>query len=278
MRGTNTLLIGATGTGKTYVQRTWIDKGITPFILTTEPGIESSLGDLPKESCHWHYVAPANVGWADLLESAKNINQLSYEALAKAPAGNKQKYGQFLDVLTTCNRFICDRTGEDFGDVSTWGTDRVLVVDSLSGLNIMAMDLVVGSKPTKGMQDWMVAMDNLERFLTTLVMNTECFFVLTAHPEREQDEITGGVQIMASTLGRKVAPRLPRFFDDVIYTRRDGDKFSWSTAAVNVDLKARNLPIKDGLAPDFAQIVTAWESKGGVIAKQPEAVESVQPG
>ena len=39
------------------------------------------------------------------------------------------------------NDFTCDRCGESFGDVSTWNTDRAIVVDSLSGLNIMAMDL-----------------------------------------------------------------------------------------------------------------------------------------
>lgn len=273
MNGTKTLLIGATGTGKTYCARTFLKAGITPFILTTEPGIESSLGDLPPDQCHWHYVAPAQVGWNDLFDSAKRINQLSYDALTKSAPSDKQKYGQFLDVLTSCNKFVCDRTGEDFGDVATWGADRALIVDSLSGLNIMAMDLVVGSKPTKGMQDWMVAMDNLERFVNTLVMNTKCFFVLTAHPEREKDEITGGVQIMASTLGRKVAPRLPRYFDDVVYTQREGEKFTWSTAAVNVDLKARNLPIKDHLTPSFEQVVEAWKKKGGVIPTHEEATD-----
>lgn len=266
--GTNTMLIGATGTGKTYCLRTLIEAGITPFILTTEPGIESTLGDIPSEKLHWKYIAAANPEWGDLLDSAKKINTLSYTALSKLPDVNKQKYGQFLDVITTCNDFICDRDGKSYGDVSTWEQDRAFIVDSLSGLNIMAMNLVVGSKATKAMQDWMVAMDNLERFITKLVTDTQCFFILTAHAERETDEVTGGVQVMASTLGRKLAPKLPRFFDDVVYCVRQGDKFSWSTATTNVDLKARNLPIQDGLEPSFVQIVEAWKSKGGVIPSE----------
>lgn len=263
--GTNTLLVGATGTGKTYSLRTFVEAGITPFILCTEPGIESTLGDLPPDKCHWHYIPPASPEWSDLLSSAQKINTLSYEALSKLGNIDKQKYVQFLDVLHTCNDFKCDRTGEAFGDVSTWGPNRVFVVDSLSGLNIMAMDLVVGAKPTKAMQDWMVAMDNLERFITKLVTSTKCFFVMTAHLEREHDEVTGAVSLMASTLGRKLAPRLPRFFDDVIHCKRDGDKFTWSTASLNVDLKARNLPIREGLAPSFVQIVEAWKRKGGSL-------------
>lgn len=259
--GTNTLLLGATGTGKTYCLRTLADAGLEVFIISTEPGIASTLGDTSPDQVHWHYIAPATASWADMLTSADRINKLSFEALTKLPDINKSKYNEFLDVLTTCNNFHDDRTGKDFGDVSQWDSSRALVVDSLSGLNVMAMNLVVGSKPVKSMSDWGVAMDNLERLITKLTTDTRCFFVLTAHLEREVDEMTGGAQLMASTLGRKLAPRLPRFFDDVIHCRRDGAKFFWSTDTTNVDLKARNLPISGGLPPDFSQILAAWKRK-----------------
>lgn len=257
--GTNTFLIGGTGSGKTHCIRTFLERGITPFILATEPGIGSTLGDLPPDQCHWHYIAPAQVGWGDLIDSAKKINTLSYKALAEMSDVNKRKYAQFLDFLEACNNFTCDRTGESFGDVSTWGNDRAFVVDSLTGLSIMAMNLVVGSKPTKSQSDWGVAMDNLHRVILKMVTDTNCWFVMTAHPEREKDEVTGGVSIMASTLGQKLAPKLPQFFDDVIFVQRKGTAFTWSTAAVNADLKARNLPIREGLTPSFVPIIDAWK-------------------
>jgi len=259
--GTNTLLLGATGTGKTYCLRTLVDAGLEVFIISTEPGISSTLGDTDSSKVHWHYIAPATASWADMIQSAERINQLSFEALTKLPDINKRKYHEFMDVLVTCNDFVDDRTGQHFGDVSTWDTSRALVLDSLSGLNVMAMNLVVGSKPVKSMADWGVAMDNLERFITKLTTDTQCFFILTAHVERETDEMTGGSQLMASTLGRKLAPRLPRFFDDVVHCKREGNKFTWATDTVNIDLKARNLPLSGGLAPSFTQIITAWRSK-----------------
>jgi hypothetical protein len=114
--------------------------------------------------------------------------------------------------------------------------------------------------------DWGIAIDNLERLITKLVVDTRCFFVLTAHLERETDEVTGGTQLMASTLGRKLAPKIPRWFDDVIHCRREGDKFIWSTDTMNVDLKARNLPLSGLLSPSFQQIVQAWRSKAGAGA------------
>lgn len=261
--GTNTLLIGPTGTGKTYSLHSALDAGLEVFVISTEPGIASTLGDTDPAKCHWRYIPPASASWSDLLDSAQKINQLSFDALAKMGAINKQKYTQFLEVLTTCNNFVDDRTGQTFGDVATWGPDRMLVVDSLSGLNIMAMNLVVGSKPTKSMADWGVAMDNLKRLIQTLVMNTRCFFTLIGHVEREKDEISGAVKLMVSSLGRKLGPEIPLFFDDVVYAQREGSTFTWSTAALNVDLKARNLPIADKLPPDFGQIVKAWEQKGG---------------
>jgi len=259
--GTNTPLLGATGTGKTYCLRTLADAGLEVFIISTEPGIASTLGDTDPSKVHWHYIAPATASWADMIQSAERINQLSYEALSKLPDINKRKYHEFLDVLATCNDFIDDRTGQHYGDVSTWGANRALVLDSLSGLNVMAMNLVVGSKPAKSQADWGVSMDNLERFIIKLTTDTQCFFILTAHLERETDEVTGGTQLMASTLGRKLAPRLPRFFDDVIHCRREGAKFTWATDTMNVDLKARNLPISGGLNPSFQQIITAWRNK-----------------
>jgi hypothetical protein len=256
--GTNTLLLGATGTGKTYCLRTLADAGLEVFIISTEPGIASTLGDTDPSKVHWHYIAPATASWTDMIQSAERINQLSFEALAKLPDINKRKYHEFMDVLTTCNDFIDDRTGQHFGDVSKWGPDKALVIDSLSGLNIMALNLVTGSKPIRSMADWGVSIDNLERLIVKLTTDTQCFFVLTAHLERETDEVTGGTQLMAATLGRKLAPRLPRFFDDVIHCKREGTSFSWSTATMNVDLKARSLPLSDKLQPNFRQIIEAW--------------------
>jgi hypothetical protein len=129
----------------------------------------------------------------------------------------------------------------------------------------MAMNLVTGSKPVKSMADWGVAIDNLERLIVKLCVDTKCHFVLLAHLEREVDEVTGGTSLMASTLGRKLAPKLPRFFSDVVQAKRNVDKFVWSTAASNVDLKARNLPIADNLDPSFKAILTSWKKH------QPEA-------
>lgn len=262
--GVNVMLMGPSGSGKTTALKTLINNGITPFCIFTEPGFEV-LGDIPPEKLHWHYIKPADTEWTDMIDSAQKINNFSFEALAKMTDINKRKYDQFIDLLKCMANFTCQRDGKAYGPIDKWNTDRALVVDSLTGVNIMAMNLVVGSKPVKSQADWGVAMDNLERLVQKLCIDTTCHFVLIAHSERETDEVLGGSKIMAGTLGRKLGPKLPRFFSDVILAEKMGDKFTWSTAAVGADLKARNLPIKDGLVPDFSPIIATWKSKGGLI-------------
>lgn len=270
--GVKTLLLGATGTGKTTAIKTFLDKGITPFCVFTEQGFEV-LGDLPADKIHWHYVAPADIPWADMIDSATKINQFSYEALSKLSDINKRSHNQFIDVLTTLNNFKCDRDGKEYGDVCKWGTDRALIVDGLSGLSYIAMNLVIGSKPVKHQGEWGVAMDNLERLIQKLCTDTRCHFALIAHSERETDEVMGGSKVMAATLGRKLAPKLPRFFSDVILADRQATKFTWSTAAGGADLKSRNLPIADGLLPSFAPVIEAWQKRGGLIEAATETAK-----
>lgn len=254
------LLVGSTGSGKTHSVRTLLDAGCEVFCVFTEPGMEV-LSDTDPEKLHWHYIPPASTPWQQMIDSATKINTLNLKAIADMTDINKRQHTEFIELLSTLANFKCDRTGREYGAVDSWDNTRYVVIDSLSGLNIMAMNLVTGTKPVKSMSDWGIAMDNLERLITKLTVDLNCGVVLTAHLEREQDEVTGGVSLMASTLGKKLAPRLPRFFSDVIHAKRDGDKFLWSTASHNVDLKARNVAIREDLPPSFGPLIKQWKER-----------------
>ncbi len=256
--GPKVLLLGATGTGKTHSIRTLVAAGLEVFVLFTEPGMEG-LADIPSDKLHWAYIPPATASWDDLKDSAKKINTLSSKALANLDDINKRKYDGFLDMLTLLSNFKCARTGKEYGAVDNFGKDRCLVIDSLSGVNILAMNLVIGSKPVKSMADWGVAMDNLERFINKLTSDIPCPVVLTGHLEREPDEVTGGSFTGVATLGKKLAPKIPRFFSEVINAKREATKFTWSTISHGMDLKARALPFAEGLAPSFLPIIKKWQ-------------------
>lgn len=205
-----------------------------------------SLADFPDDRTGQHF-GPVDLwgvveeDYPDVPPSEGNPQGISREKERAELRVQQAKYG-----LTKENAF---------------GKNRAIVIDSMSGLAIMAMNLVAGSKPVKCVADWGIAIDNLERLITKLCVDVKCHFVLTAHLERETDEVTGGTTLMASTLGKKLAPKLPRFFSDVIHVKRTGTDFEWSTATSNVDLKARNLPLKDKIPPTFVPIIEAWAKK-----------------
>ena len=267
--GVNVLIEGTTGTGKTYALGTLADTGVNLFCLFTESGLETLLGywadrGLPvPDNVHWHILPRPSGSFSTLAESANLINTMTQESLHKMQDPNRAKSNQFVGLLRALTDFPDDRTGKKFGPVDSWGPDRCLAIDSLTGINPIALSLVVGGKPVKSQADWGIAQDQIEKLIRQLTDGCKCHFVLTAHVEREIDQVFGGVKVTVSTLGRALAPKIPPMFSDVVLSTRDGTKFSWSTAAPNADLKARNLPIADGLAQDFKAIINKWTSRGG---------------
>lgn len=217
---------------------------------------------LPREKLHYAYIAPASEKWSDLMAMAKQINAMSYEDLASIKSGiNKTGYQQFYQLLSLLSDFTDQRSGQKFGPVDSWSADRALAIDSMSGLNYMAMSMLVGAKPAAHQGEWGVAMNALEKLIMKLTSDLDCFLVMTAHVEKEFDEIAGKMNVMASMLGKKLAPKIPRLFSDVILAKREGGQHFWSTTAAGVDLKTRNLPLSDKLAPSFEQIVKSWRAR-----------------
>lgn len=270
--GFNTLLEGPTGTGKTHSIGTLVDAGVDVFYVAMEAGMESLLGywtdrglEVPA-NLHWHRITAADYGWAGMLASADTISKLTNDALAKIQDVNKARHNQFIKLLTCLSNFEDQRTGQKFAGVDTWGPDRALVVDALTGINTAAMSLVVGAKPIKTLVDWGIAMDQVERIIRQLCDGCKCHFILLSHVEREIDQVLGGMKITVGTLGTKLASKIPPMFSDVILTYREGTKFYWSTANPQADLKARNIPIADGISPDFKAIVEKWKSRGGRLS------------
>jgi hypothetical protein len=275
-----TLLMGASGAGKTSALTTYLEAGIETFVLCTEPGGPESLIDwcetkkYDMDKLHWATCLPASQGWKGLGDMVDKISNMDFEQLAKIKSGigKDECKAPAEKLLETIADFTCERTGKSYGDVTTWGPDRHFGLDSLSGVSLIGWNLTVGHKPTAHQGEWSIAMNFIADLLLKITSDRNCFFTLTAHIEKEPNEITGVNQIMVSTLGRKLAPKLPRFFSEVVYAQRTNvdPKFRWSTIDASADLKNRALPVSDKLQPSFVPLVQAYQKRmkamGGAAA------------
>jgi hypothetical protein len=271
--GPNILLQGDAGTGKTRSIATLVEAGIEVFYLSIEQGIESLFGywtDQGKPipaNLHWHKIDPPKVTFKALAEAAEKVNTFSYESLGKVADPNRHLHNLFIKVNEAFFDFPCDRTGKKFGPVDSWGPDRAIVVDGLTGLSRAVMSLTVGSKPIKNPGDYGIAQGQLEGYLRLICDHCRCWFILLAHVEKEIDPVLGGMKITVSTVGQKLAPLIPPMFSDVIYCVRDGVKWTWNTAGTGVVTKARNLPWAEGILPDFRPLVEVWKKRAAAAAE-----------
>lgn len=260
------ILMGASGTGKSHSIHTLAKAGLEVFAVITEPtGLETYVDVWLKEKLdpnllRYAQIGPSSLTLKELEDVAKIIAVSDTEAISKLrPSGNRLN-GSWFKLLTLLSNFKDDRTGKEFGPVDSFADNRVVVIDSFSGLNVMAWQLAVGSKPAAHPGEWQVMQNTVETFLNMLSA-LRCPSVLTAHIDPEPDPITGVTKIMVATLGKKLAPRVPRFFSEVVHSKKEGAKFTWSTTTIGMDLKNRSLPLSDGLPPDFGPIIDAYRKR-----------------
>ncbi len=268
-----TLILGETGAGKTDVIPTFIEAGIETFVIITEPtGVDTLLDSVSRRKLdinklHWTSCLPAAAGWQAMTDMANTIGTTGYEDITKLKSGvgKSETRKPAMKLLESLSNFHCERTGKDYGDTSKWGNDRALCLDSLSGLSLLSMALTIGYKPAAHQGEWGVAMNFLEQVLLKITSDRQCFLGVTAHIEKELNELTGANQVMASVLGRKLAPKIPRFFSEVVRTKKlivEGKaKFVWSNMESDTALKNRALPLSSNLEPSFVPVVESFRAR-----------------
>lgn len=267
--GFKLLAMGGVGTGKTTLAKTLIGSGVTPMCICFEP--PDMLGDTDPKALHWHYIPPVSNDLASMMEAAKRIGTMTPEQIQKTHDTNRDKRNNFYPFLNTLATYTCDRTGESFGNVSTWGTDKCLVVDGLSGLTLAALKLSVGEKYALTQPEFQITMKLVENIILQLCTGFWCHVYLIAHEEREVDEVNGGSKMYPSTLGRKLAPVLGRPFTDVFRMKKlpvagGKPKLVIDNLETQADLKARNMPYGVDLAPTLLPAIEGWKKHGGVIS------------
>jgi hypothetical protein len=279
----STLLAGPSGSGKTSSIATQLLYGLDVFVVVTEPDGVSSLVDAcdrikaPIDNLHWSICTPGAAGWMELEDMISKISSMDQKQLADQRDMGKSSFkAPAMKFLNAFRNFTCDRTGQAYGDFTTWDDSCALNVDSLTGWSMIGWGCTVGFKPTANPGEWGIAQNFVHNMLNKINSDRRCFFSLTAHVEKEMDELLGVKKLMVSTIGAKLAPKIPAFFGDVVKCSRvmlQGNKadFRWSTLDDQMDLKNRSLPINSNMPADFGPIISAYRRRvqlaGGGIAR-----------
>lgn len=262
--GPKILLMGGIGSGKSYSAASFLNHPeFRVFYLMTEPtqatfrAPEFKWKDEIGKRLHWHYCAASSMSFKEMTQTIKRIHKLDFKGISNLPATGKET-GEIVKIFDALNNYKSDVTGEEFGSVDDWGPTDILVVDSLSGLNLAFRRVVIGNRPAMSQGEWGVAMNLQEDFLNTLCISLNCGVVLTAHLDRSFDEVTNKQVVVPAALGTKLGPKIGRFFDEVIECHSAGNEFYWSTDSAKAEVKRRVLPLNSQLPPDALPIAEAW--------------------
>lgn len=276
------LLVGDSGTGKTSVIPTQLLCGLTVFVIVTEPDGVSSLLDAcerlkaPIDKLHWAQCFPGSSGFMDLEDMITKISSMDQQKLSEqrdmGKAGFKEPAMRFLHAFSN---FTCDRTGKQFGPYNKFDDTCSLNVDSFTGWCMIGWGCTVGYKPTANPGEWGIAQNFVHNMLNKVNSDRMCFFNMTAHIEKELDEMTGARRVMVSAIGAKLAPKIPKFFSEVIKCEKvvagpNKADFTWSTLDAQMTLKNRTLPISSNLKADFKPIIEGYRHKKR-LAQEAEA-------
>lgn len=264
----STLVMGPGGTGKTSSIHTLMLEGIHVFMLATEPSAPNRVVSWMKQKgismdlFDWYFLSPSVPSWDNLRESAKIINTSTLKEIADMRSGvAKPDATRWMEMIDLLNNFKSQKNGREFGDVVALGPEAAFVIDGFTGMSTMSRNLTVGLKPNPNPGEWGVMQQNLLTVIKKLCADCTCFFVLISHIEREHNEITGIANLTVSTLGAKLAPKIPPEFTNVVYAKRIGEQFFWSTADSGVDTKNGDLPLRSDLEPTFKPIVEAYRER-----------------
>lgn len=241
---TKILLIGDSGTGKTGALASLAKAGFNLRILDFDNGLDilasllrddkAALERVTYETCTDQFVAKAN-----------KLVPVKSTAWPKAVAA------------------LTDWPG--LGSPSTWTTNDVLVIDSLTLAGQAAMRFILSMNGRLGgrreQSDWFDA-QNLQEDLCALLYSdaVSCNVIVTAHVTYI-DRPDGSSAGYPSALGKALPPKIGRYFNAMLLVKRQGTRRQIVTQAPGlIDIKTPNpkipavFPIETGLADYFKAV------------------------
>jgi hypothetical protein len=243
------MLIGNSGTGKTGALTSLVKAGYKVRVLDMDTGLDSLT----------HHV---------LHECPERIGQIDYMSFR-----DDMKIGPTGPMVRGTPKAYVNAVGaldkwEDGTDPSEWGADTILVIDSLTNMGKAAFNWARGMNPSaKEPRQWyFAAQQAIEDLIANVTSeSTKTNVIVISHIDLVEDK-AGSVQGFASSIGKSLGPKLPRYFNTLVAleTKGQGTKVERVMRTVPTALLtlknpapmkiSAEYPIATGLADLFAKL------------------------
>lgn len=204
------LLMGDSGTGKTGALLALAEAGYNLRIMDFDNGLD--IISTMLKYCKEPEAVAERICYATFTDDMKTTR--GGEII---PAGQPKAFPNAMKML---NHWKDDDV--DLGPVAEWGSDDVLVIDSLTFLSnaIMRWHLFsVGRLGQPYQQDWLIAQRKVTGLLEYLYSESlRCNVIINAHI-RYVDLIEGESAGYPESVGKALPPQIPRFFNSVVQSK-----------------------------------------------------------
>lgn len=258
---TKLLLLGDTGSGKTGSLASLASAGYNLRILDLDNGLDVLKNVLLDSRSIYDRTSAERVHFETITDPMRNIGG----KLVPKQATVWQRAIKLLDNWST---------GEDkFGPISSWTTQDVLVIDSLTLLCNAALNFVLSMNARLGQtahqSDWYTAQQMVESLLQMLYdEGIKCNVVMLCHVVYLGEE-NGPLHGHPASLGKALSPKIGRYFNSMLMAKTQGYGsnqkrliLTGSTSLVELKNTAPlsvkpNYPLETGLADYFAAVRNA---------------------
>jgi len=235
------LLVGHSGGGKTGALASLINAGYKLHIADFDNGCDILHQFVDHDKRDSVYIETLT-------------DKMTMAASGQAiPFGEPKAYMNFVGLLKNWKDSV---TGEEFGSISTWKEDRILVIDSMTLLGTAIMHHVKFLNSALLERDWGFygpAMELEEKLFELLYsQQVQCNVIVNAHiisvSEKQKKmnekgkEVTvevGDPKAFPSALGNKLPPKIGRFFNAVLQAKSMGSS-RWIETQYSDDIELKN--------------------------------------
>lgn len=253
------LILGESGSGKTGALASLAEAGYSLRILDFDNGLDILYHQLKSSP-----EALSRVGYFTLTDTFSQIG-------GKPVPKKVRAFGTAMRKLDKWKEEGEEGPGE--GSIESWGSDRILVIDSLSFMARAALRVVLqingrlGEKPWQS--DWGDAQAMLEGLLGLLYSDdVGCHVLVLTHidyRERQTSDEAEAMRGLPMSIGKALGPTIPRYFNLMVQAKTKGTGTS-ARRIINtksesfLELKApgpvkQSYPIETGLRDLFKDLL-----------------------